>query len=303
MKHLTRLGLSAAIIIMASMCAIDKREPVFITHQADTTKLTKADSNLRIAELAFALNPSEDNSIWLGRRLSYLGQFDSAIAVYTKAITRFPDSYKLYRHRGHRYISTRQFDLAIQDLEQAVALMQDLPIETEPDGMPNKLNKPLSSGHFNVWYHLGLAYYLKGDFEKALSTYLNCMKVSDNDDSIVATADWLYMTYRRLGKTQEADALLKTIPNTMTIIENDSYFIRLKMYKGLLPPDSVLNPDPNREDYDLSLATQGYGVGHWYWLNNDKGKAKAIFEKILLGKSTNAFGYIAAETELKRLSF
>jgi tetratricopeptide (TPR) repeat protein len=300
MKTKTGLVVIVSLVLMNCLCSCSSDKKAA---EVDQKPLTLADSNLFEAQQNFTTDSSEENTIWVGRRLGYINRMDEAIAFYTRAITRFPDSYKLYRHRGHRYISTRQFDLAIQDLERAAALMKDLPIETEPDGIPNKLNKPLSSGHFNVWYHLGLAYYLKGDFEKALSAYLNCMKVSDNDDSIVATADWLYMTYRRLGKTQEADALLKTIPDTMTIIENDSYFIRLKMYKGLLPPDSVLNPDPNREDYDLSLATQGYGVGHWYWLNNDKGKAKAIFEKILLGKSTNAFGYIAAETELKRLSF
>jgi tetratricopeptide (TPR) repeat protein len=280
-------------------CSNEKK----VTGTNNSLQLTRADSNLFIARQNFLADSSEENAIWYGRRLAYLNRYDTALAVYTRAIQRFPESYKLYRHRGHRYISTRQFDLAIQDLERAAQLAQNKPIEIEPDGIPNKLNKPISSGHFNVWYHLGLAYYLKGDFEKALSAYLNCMKVSDNDDSIVATADWLYMTYRRLGKTKEAEVLLKTISNDMTIIENDSYFIRLRMYKGLLPPDSVLSPNPNHEDYDLSLATQGYGVGHWYWLNNEKSKAKAIFEKIMMGKSKNAFGYIAAETELKRLAF
>ena len=34
-------------------------------------------------------------------------------------------------------------------------------LETEPDGIPNKLNMPLSSTQFNVWYDLALAHYLK----------------------------------------------------------------------------------------------------------------------------------------------
>jgi TolA-binding protein len=90
--------------------------------------------------------------------------------------------------------------------------------------MPNKINKPLSTTQFNVWYHLGLGYYLKGDFENAEQAYLKCMDVSDNDDLIAATADWLYMTYRRQGKTEAATKLLERITDTMTIIENDSYF-------------------------------------------------------------------------------
>jgi hypothetical protein len=290
-----------AIFISALLFIACSSEKKSETDQAAV--LSKADSNLLEARRNFQSDSSEENCIWLGRRLSYLNRFDSAIALYTKSIARFPESYKLLRHRGHRYISTRQFELAIQDFEAAVKLMKDQPIETEPDGLPNKINTPLSSGHFNVWYHLGLAYYLKGDFEKALNAYLECMKVSNNDDLKVATADWLNMTYRRLGKEKEAKEVLNGIANEMTIIENDSYFKRLKMYKGLLPADSLLNANPEKEDFGLSLATQGYGVANWYYVNGDKIKAKEIFEKVVQGKSTNSFGYIAAETDLKRLTF
>jgi hypothetical protein len=290
--------LIAGLALCFASCSSEKKVE---TTQAQV--LTKADSNLLEARRNFLADSSEENCIWLGRRLSYLSRFDSAITLYTRSIARFPESYKLLRHRGHRYISTRQFDLAIQDFEAAVKLMKDQPIETEPDGIPNKINTPLSSGHFNVWYHLGLAYYLTGDFEKAANAYQECMEVSNNDDLKVATTDWLYMTYRRMGKAKEAQAVLDGIPTDMNIIENDSYFKRLNMYKSLLPADSVLNPNPNRDDYDLSLATQGYGVANWYYLNNNKAKAKQILEKILQGKSTNSFGYIAAETDLKRLTF
>ena len=73
-----------------------------------------------------------------------------------------------YRHRGHRYISQRKFDAAIADFNKAAELMQGAPIEMEPDGQPNKINKPLSTTQFNVWYHLGLAHYLKEEFDEAI---------------------------------------------------------------------------------------------------------------------------------------
>ncbi|MFM8346976.1 MAG: hypothetical protein ACKOAR_02920, partial [Bacteroidota bacterium] len=59
--------------------------------------------------------------------------------------------------------------------------------------------------------------------------------------------------------------------------------------------------DSTRKDYDLSLATQGYGVGNWYWYTGNKDRAREIFTRITEGKSTFSFGYIAAETDLKRL--
>lgn len=260
----------------------------------------KLEANYRAAKAESDADPKNvEKRIWLGRRLGYLGKFDEAIAVFSDAMKLEPNNPKLYRHRGHRYISTRRFPLAIQDFEKAAKLTQGQPDEIEPDGQPNKLNKPLSTLQFNIYYHLGLAYYLEGNFNKALAAYRECMKRSrNNDDSLVATSDWLYMTLRRLNKPKEAAAVLVPITEKMDIIENDSYWKRLLMYKGLRKPEDLLNT--NNAD-DLSLATQGYGVGNWYLYNGDKAKAREVFTKVTAGKQKAAFGYIAAEIDLKRM--
>ena len=203
------------------------------------------------------------------------------------------------RHRGHRFISVRKFDLAIADLKKAAKLAEGRPLETEVDGLPNRLNKPLSNTHFNIWYHLGLAYYLHGDYQNARLSYETCLKYSVNDDLLCATVDWLYMTYQRLGEKQKADRLLRLIHEDMRVIENDTYFKRLLMYKGVLSPDSLLSStEGNGSDPDVAIATQGYGVGHWYLMNGDRDKAMAIFQQVVEGKSWSAFGFIAAEAEL-----
>lgn len=268
---------------------------------APTEVNPKLDSNLAVARKNFDADPSEENYIWLGRRTAYLTRYNEAVGIFSEGIEKFPNSYRLYRHRGHRYISQRKFDLAIADLIKAAELMKGAPVEVEPDGQPNKLNKPLSTTQFNVWYHLGLAHYLKGEFDAAEKAYLECLKVSDNDDLVAATVDWLYMTYCREGKPQEADKLLEKINKAMEIIENDSYFRRLLLYKGVLPVDSVLNVSPANPDVDLALATQGYGVGNWYLCKGDSAKAKEIFSKVVSGKHFSAFGFIAAEADLARL--
>ncbi len=272
-----------------------------LEYYAPTEPNPKLDSNLAIAKNNFEADASEDNYIWLGRRTAYLTRYNEAINIFSEGIDKYPNSYRLYRHRGHRYISQRKFDAAITDLTKAAELMQGAPIEIEPDGVPNKLNKPLSSTQFNVWYHLGLAHYLKGEFEEAEKAYLECMKVSDNDDLVTATVDWLYMTYRRMGKQEEAKKLMDLITPTMTIVENDSYFKRLNMYKGLLSPDSVLSVSSSNADVDLALATQGYGVGNWYLYNGDTTKAFDIYQKVIAGKHFSAFGFIASEADLARL--
>ncbi|MEO0554850.1 MAG: tetratricopeptide repeat protein [Bacteroidota bacterium] len=261
----------------------------------------RLDSNLNIANKNWQGDPSEINTIWLGRRVAYAGRYRQAIDIFSEGLTRYPESYKLLRHRGHRYISIREFDKAIEDFKKAADMMPKDRIEIEPDGIPNSINTPLSSTQFNIWYHLGLAYYLKGNFEQALRSYKECLKVSVNDDLQSATVDWLYMTYRRLGRTEEAKQALIAVHENMTIIENSSYFKRLMMYKDDLPVDSVLNVSDSDPDLDLTLATQGYGVGNWYLYNGDTTKAIEVFKEVIDGKHWSAFGYIAVEADLARL--
>jgi tetratricopeptide (TPR) repeat protein len=272
-------------------------------YQPQWSEKTKAklDSNLEVARKNFSTDPSEENYIWLGRRLAYLYQYDSALRVFTDGISKFPESFRLYRHRGHGYITIRKFDEAINDLQKASELMKDASVEIEPDGAPNKLNQPRSNTQFNVWYHLGLAYYLKGDFYKAETSYLECLNVSDNDDLITATVDWLYMTYRRENKKAEADQLLRKIKNDMNIIENDSYYKRLQMYQGKMKPGELLTVKGDDEEANLALATQGYGLGNWYFYNGQEARATEIFKKVVEGEYFSAFGFIAAEAELSRM--
>jgi tetratricopeptide (TPR) repeat protein len=259
----------------------------------------KLEANLAQAEKELAANPkSADAIIWVGRRLGYLWRYQDAIQMFSRGIAEHPNDARMYRHRGHRYITVRQFDNAIKDFEKAVSLIKGQRDEIEPDGQPNPAGKPRSTLHFNIWYHLGLAYYLKGDFAKALNAYNECMKVSTNDDSIAATSDWLWMTLMRLNRKAEAAKVLERITPKMDILENGSYHRRLLMYKGLEKPEALL--DPANAD-GLTLATQGYGVGNWYLVTGNASRAREIFEKVVAGPNWSAFGYIAAEADLQRM--
>ncbi len=243
----------------------------------------------------------EEAIIWHGRRLGYMSRFRESIAVFTEGIEDFPNSYKLLRHRGHRFVSIRKFDEAIADFEKA-RLIMPTEIEVEPDGNPNALNIPLSNTQFNILYHLGLAYYLKGDYQNAASAYIKCLEYCENDDSVIATKDWLYMTYRRMGADDKAAELLETITADMNIIENDSYYNRMLMYKGLKQPEDLLNIDASNDpDMGISLATQGYGVANWYLYNGDEAKAKEILNMVIASPIWAAFGYIAAEVDLSKM--
>jgi len=274
--------------------------PLYPPSETEASRRSK-DSLLAIACQNYeADTASLEHIVWLGRRTAYLSRYQEAIAIYTRGLALHPGSPELYRHRGHRYLSTRQLDKAIADFERAADLVAGRPVEIEPDGIPNKLNIPLSSLQFNIWYHWALAYYLKGDFGKAAELYEQCMAYSTNPDLLVATADWLYMAYRRQGQAEKAAALLEQIPDGLEIIENDSYYRRLLMYKGQLAPEELLDLDNSDPERQLDIVTQGYGLGNWYFYNGQKDKAEEVFKKILETNYWPAFGYIAAEAELGR---
>lgn len=259
----------------------------------------RLEAELAEVEARYQANPSDvETLLWYGRRLAYLERYRDALEVFGEGIRRFPDDPRVYRHRGHRLITVRRFDDAVVDLEHAADLIQGRPDEPEPDGAATPHGVPVSTLHSNIWYHLGLAYYLKGEWENAAHAYEAGLEVSLNDDMQVAMRDWLYMTLRRLGRETEALRVLAPIHRGMQVEENGSYLRRLLMYKGELPVDALHLEEGADE---LTLATQGYGLGNWYLYNGDPERAREIFEQVVAGGYWAAFGHIAAEVELARM--
>jgi tetratricopeptide (TPR) repeat protein len=257
-------------------------------------------SKLDSAKTAYATHPdSAEAKIWYGRRLAYLDNYHDAIEIYSEGIEQFPKDARFYRHRGHRYITTRQFYKAVSDLKKATELIKNIEDSVEPDGLPNEQNKPRSTLHTNIWYHLGLAQYLNGDFEQSVDAFQKCLDASPNDDMIVASTYWLYMSIRRAGMDLQAGNILEPITEGMNIIENDTYHKLLMVFKGNFEEKVLLNDS----DTPLNDATIGYGLGNWHYINGRQGRAQDLFRKVYEGDRWNAFGYIAAETDLNRLSF
>lgn len=257
------------------------------------------EKNLAAARAAWERTPEDaDSIIWLGRRIAYLGRYAEAIEVFTRGIARHPNDARMYRHRGHRYLTIRRLDAAVRDLERADQLTRSSPDQVEPDGLPNARGIPTSTLKSNIRYHLALAHYLRGDFSKALPFYQEDVRAAVNPDMVVASSHWLYMTLRRLGRDREAAAVLAPIRADMEIIENGSYHRLLLMYKGELEPGAVLTPADQGDA--VQDATVGYGVGNWHLYNGREAEARAIFERILTGPQWGAFGYLAAEAELAR---
>ena len=232
-----------------------------------------------------------NNLIWYGRRTAYLGYYQEAIKLFTLGIKNHPNDARFYRHRGHRYISTRQYNKAINDFKKAVILIKNKEDQIEPDGLPNSKNIPLSTLHGNIWYHLGLAHYLKNDMENALNSFNNRSVTHKYDDNIVSGGHWLYMINRILNKTDKSNAVLNEVHVDMDIIENMSYHQSCLFYKGELQ-ESEMKMD------EVAL----YTLANWYvYEKHDTTKAKEYYQTLLETGNPYSFAYIAGEADWKRL--
>jgi dipeptidyl-peptidase-4 len=267
-------------------------EPLFPPTPAPATV-----ESFETARAAWEASPDDPEAIiWYGRRAAYLGNYQEAIRIYSTGIELYPEDARLYRHRGHRYISTRQFDEAIADFEHAAWLIEGREDEVEPDGMPNALGIPVSTLHSNIWYHLGLAYYLSGDFGRASQAYAEREASAANDDMLVSTAHWRYMTLRRLGRDEEAAAVLEPINADMEIIENSAYQRLCLFYRGELAESDLVD-----EGSGPANAAVAYGIANWHLANGDTERGIELLEEIVAGEGWAAFGYIAAEADLARI--
>lgn len=259
---------------------------------------TAAEQNARQlaeAQRAYAANPEDrDAAIWVGRRFGYLGRFEEAVRVYTEALARHADDPFLLRHRGHRYISLRRFDLAIDDLSRAAARCRIVPDEVEADGLPVAGRPPHSSLHFNVHYHLGLALFCSSQFRAAERAWLNCLAVCDDDESRVAVSHWLWSVRMRLGNPAGAQAVAAAITPAMDIVENTSYHQLCLLYAGNLDRADIATREGS------SGAALAFGLAHHDLVS---GRVEAARRQLqaLAEPGGAAFGVLAAEAELRRL--
>lgn len=307
-----RFVLPIVFLFVMSACQVQKQRPDFESLPISTQTLSLLGDTLRttetslspelsaridsLSELALNENREVDYIIWEGRKAAYSGNYRQAVQLFTDGIQQFPNEARLYRHRGHRYLTLRAFDLAIRDFRKAAQLFEDQPDVTEQDGLPNAQNIPLSSLQTNVWYHLGLAHFLKGEYDQANLAYENGLQVTTNDDMRIAFTYWKYMALRKIGRDGQAGNLLDQVSLNTELIENTSYHKLLMVFKGVFTEVDVLDD----ENSALDNATIGYGLGFWHDINGRNERAQKIWKQVYASGNWAAFGFIAAEAELAR---
>ena len=241
------------------------------TSLPDTGAVARAESTL-------AAEPRNiDKLIQVGLAHAAIRQYREAIRVFTRGITQAPGNPLLYRWRGHRYISVRELDSALTDLTRGIRL---------------------DSMNYDIWYHLGVARFVRAEFPAAADAFAHAQRLAPNDNEIAGATDWLWMSLSRGGRAADARAALARAHDSLRITTATAYAQRLKLYMGRITPDQVLTP---ADTGDVAVATLSYGVGNWFLVRGDRAAARSWFERAVRSGGWPAFGFIAAEAELRRM--
>ena len=238
-------------------------------------------ADIQAASAAVAANP-ESGDAWMkkGHALAKVSMMREAEECYAMAISCDPFNWEYYRHRAHRFLSCWRFEDAAADFVIA---------------------SRLNPNDWNVFYHLGLSYFLLRDYAKAAKAYARCYELTDADPELIAVTDWYYMTLKRLGNDEEAAKILARITDHMNPGENTAYYARLLMYKGLKKPEELLSTDPE-EVTALELITMGFGIANYFLQNGQPDKAYDLMERVVKAGDENdcyfAFAYLASKVDL-----
>lgn len=213
--------------------------------------------------------------IALGVAQSGARQFREAIATFTQGLAIAPNDPMLYRWRGHRYLSVRDWDRSLADLQKGYAL---------------------DSTNYGVLYHLGIVRFARGEFNEAARLFTMALPRAPNAGEQGGSVDWLWMSLMRAGRVADAKAHLDRRPDTQP--NTNAYATRIKLYRGEIGPEQIINsPDTT----DVGRSTLNYGLGNWYLLKGDTANARTAFERSVAAGGWPGFGFILSEIELRRL--
>lgn len=255
----------------------------------------------QLTELAQKMEPleakgslAENEYIELGRLYIGANRFRDAIELYTSGLEEHPDSFKLRRHRGHRYINVRELDNAIVDLEAAIALIgTDHTDELEY----NASGEPTGTYEHWTWYHIGLYHYLHENWDEAAAAYQKCVDTATTNPARVGATDWLYNALRKGGRHDDAAAAISAISPDLDTNQEHPYFKRVMVYKGELTPEDVLDIAKPSADWNGFDITAGYGVANWYAFSGDQETSEMIHRKILETPFWNAWAYVVTDRQ------
>ncbi len=274
-------------------------EPLFAPPSTPEEK-AKGEAELGHWRAIWAAHPDSALAlVWVGRKLAALYRFQEAIATWTEGMEKFPADPRFPRFRGYRYVTVRNFEGAVIDLEKSYAVLRNQPDWEEPEDPPNPPGTHTGSIQAGNRYQLALAHYLLGHYDAAARVQREDLDKVTDPDTRIASSYWYVMTLRRLGRDAEANRILAGFNRDTKVDHLAAYLRLLLLFKGDLAVDSLVPREPDTA-HPLEEATLNYGIGVWHLVAGRRDAAVMAFRRSRAG-TWAGFGAIAAEADLKRL--
>jgi tetratricopeptide (TPR) repeat protein len=266
--------LFTAAVTAAGAQSVQYKSPAGVEYRSQKDTGTAAR-----AERALAADPKNiDKIIALGTAQAGVRDMRGAIATFTKGLAIAPNNALLYRWRGHRHLSVREFDQAEADFARGLKI---------------------DSTIYGIWYHLGIVRFVRGDFSGAADAFARAQPRAPDAGELAGSTDWLWMSLSRAGRSLEAKAMLDRKPDSLKVADPEyAYVKRLRMYRGQVAPEQLITKS---DTADVQVATLNFGLGNWYLVKGDKARAKAAFEQAIKSGGWPGFGFIVSEVELRRM--
>lgn len=250
-----------------------------ITEAAAAIDQRENDKALAAANRAVALAPNDGEAHLIRcRALAGVRRHEEAVMACTEALRLTPDSPEALRDRGHYYLNLGRIELGLADLQRA---------------------ERQSKSDRGIYYHLGLAHYLRGEFAAAAIAYEGCLKNSKDDDARIECQAWLYPSLRRAGREEDARQLLQSITLRSLAGHPGNYLDRLLLFRGARSEQDVART--MSVEGALSETTVGYTLGLWHLLEGRLEQARRYFQRVLDTGYTTSWGYRAAANEMQWL--
>jgi tetratricopeptide (TPR) repeat protein len=195
----------------------------------------------------------------------------------------------------------------IADLRRAEELIENIDVSPVQDGIPGRSNFSPSTFKRNIYFFIAQSSMATGDYN-AVIEYMDkafeTNQLQDKDDFLVSTTLFKYMAMRKLGRHDEAMAMVKAIPNGLDIIENHSYYDSIMYLKGRYSRERFEGRADSLGRYAMAMSDQfdSQEAATTDQQRNQRAQkaqsAKALFTEVT---NDNPKGYWLAEVELAGL--
>jgi len=118
---------------------------------------------------------------WYSHYLMTMGRTEESFRAGRRALELDPLDLANNAHQGWHYLSTRNYDRAIEPLQKTIEMDPSFPVAQ--------------------WY-LGLAYEQKGAFQDAIAQFQNCVRITGGRPSMVALLGHAYAAANRRSEAQ-----------------------------------------------------------------------------------------------------